>query len=97
VSIVPALGIADEGLLPLAHFLDSGGPDAIAATIEVNTEGAVYPVLYVCRGDRVEEHPLPGHPLHDFATAEHRRALASLLAEVGIAAAAEAAQAVAAG
>jgi hypothetical protein len=39
---------------------------------------------------QVSEHVLPGHPLHDFATPEHRRALASLLSEAGIAAAADA-------
>lgn len=96
VSLDSALGVADEGFLPLANFLDSGGPDAIAATIEANAEGAVYPVLYVRRDGRVEEHVLPGHPLHDFETAEHRRALASLLADLGIDAAAESAQGAAA-
>jgi thioredoxin reductase len=86
VSLDPSRGIADEGIQPLAHFLDSGGPDAIAATIEANAEGAIYPVLYSRREGHVEEHVLPGHPLNDFGTAEHRRALASLLAEAGIAA-----------
>ena len=89
LSFDPARGIADEGFLPLAQFLDSGGADAIAATIEANAEGAVYPVLYVRRDGAVAEHVLPGHPLHDFETAEHRRAMASLLAEVGIDAAAQ--------
>jgi hypothetical protein len=92
VSFDPARGVADEGFVPLANFLDSGGSDAIAATIEANAEGAVYPVLYMRRGGRVEEHVLPGHPLHDFETAEHRRAMASLLADLGIAAEAEPAQ-----
>jgi hypothetical protein len=89
LSFDPARGIADEGFLPLAQFLDSGGADAIAATIEANAEGAVYPVLYVRRTGIVTEHVLPGHPLHDFETAEHRRAMSSLLAEVGIDTAAE--------
>jgi thioredoxin reductase len=85
VSLDRDRGIADEGFLPLAHFLDSGGADALAATIEADTEGAVYPVVYIRRSGRVEERALPGHPLHDFGTDEHRRALAALLAEVGIA------------
>jgi hypothetical protein len=84
VTADPDLGLADVGFVPLAHFLDSGGPDAVAATIEANAEGAVYPVMYVRRDGRVGEHVLPGHPLHDFGTADHRRALASLLAELGI-------------
>jgi hypothetical protein len=44
-------------------------------------------VVYIRRSGRVEERALPGHPLHDFGTDEHRRALAALFAEVGIAAA----------
>ena len=80
----PNPGIADEGFVPLASFLDAGGPDAIAATIEANAEGAVYPVLYLRRDGRAEERVLPSHPMNDFATAEHRRALAAVLAEAGV-------------
>jgi thioredoxin reductase len=84
VSLDPGRGAADEGFAPLATFLDSGGPDAIAATIEANSEGSVYPVMYLRRGGRVEERILPGQPLNDFGTPEHRRAVASLLAEAGV-------------
>ena len=84
VGLDPAHGIADEGFVPLAHFLDSRGSDALAATIETNAEGAVYPVIYVRRSGRTEERTLPGHPLNDFGTDEHRRALAALLADVGV-------------
>lgn len=86
VSLDRDCGIADEGFEPLAHFLDTGGSDAIAATIEVNADGAIYPVVYVRRAGRTEEHVLPSHPLHDFTTTEHRRALASVLASMGVAA-----------
>jgi len=84
VSVDAAQGIADEGFVPLAHFLDSGGPDAIAATIEADAEGGVYPVFYVRHAGKTEERVLPGHPLHDFSSAEHRRAVASLLGELGL-------------
>ena len=87
VSLDATRVVADEGFTPLASFLDSGGPDAIAATIEANAEGAVYPVLYLRRDGRVEERVLPGHPFNDFATPEHRRALVSVLAEAGVGAA----------
>ena len=80
----PARGAVDDGFAPLACFLDSGGPDAIAATVETNLEGSLYPVMYLRRGGSVEERSLPGHPVNDFGTAEHRLALASLLAEGGI-------------
>ena len=84
VSVDAAQGIADEGFVPLAHFLDSGGPDAIVATIEADAEGGVYPVFYVRHAGKTEERVLPGHPLHDFSSAEHRRAVASLLGELGL-------------
>ena len=42
-------------------------------------------MIYVRSAGRTEERVLPGHPLHDFGTQEHRRALASLLAELGVA------------
>ena len=83
VNFDPDEGIRDAGILPLAHFLDVGGPDALAATIEANAEGAVYAVVYVRSAGRTTEHVLPPHPLHDFGTAEHGRALASLLAGLG--------------
>jgi hypothetical protein len=84
VAVDPERGIVDEGIEPLAHFLDSGGPDAIAATIEADAEGNVYPVLYTRRAGRTAEHVMPGHPLHDFGTDEHRRMLASVLADMGL-------------
>jgi thioredoxin reductase len=84
VSFDPAAGIRDDGMAPLAFFLDSGGPDAVAATIEADGEGHLYPVVYVRHGGRTEEHALPGHSLHDFGTDEHRRALAALLETVGV-------------
>jgi thioredoxin reductase len=78
-----ALVVEEDGtrdLLPLAHFVDAGGPDAVAATIEMNASGEVYPVLYRRRGSDVTEHVLPPHPLRDYrASEEHRRALESLL------------------
>lgn len=85
VSVDPDRGITSDGFMPLAHFLDSGGPDAIAATIEADAEGGVYPVFYLRRSGKTEERVLAGHPLHDFGTDDHRRAVASLLAELGVA------------
>jgi hypothetical protein len=45
----------------------------------------VYPVFYLRRSGVTEERILPGHPLLDFGTDEHRRAVASLLVELGLA------------
>ncbi len=75
----PARGIIDDGILPLQHFLDSGGKDAVAATVEENANGDLYPAMYVRRANATTEHLLPGHPLLDFRTTEHEKALASAL------------------
>jgi hypothetical protein len=75
--VVTADGTND--VVPLAHFLDAAGPDAVAATIEMNTEGDVYPVLYLRRGGDIEERPLQPHYLHRYEAEEYRRELESLL------------------
>jgi len=72
-------GIVDHGVSPLGFFLDRGGADAIAATIEENAQGSIYPCLYLRRGGEVTEHVLPPNALHDFRTAENERALAELV------------------
>jgi thioredoxin reductase len=78
VSLDPDAGVRDEGILPLTSFLDSGSGDAIAMTIE--SDGAsIYPVVYVRRGGRHEEHALEPDPLHDFEGPTYRRALGLIL------------------
>ena len=62
VEIVPEIGIRDLGVLPLAHVLDAGGPDAIAMTVEADGAGAIYPVVYLRRKGRLEEHALARPP-----------------------------------
>ncbi|MGZ3585860.1 MAG: NAD(P)-binding domain-containing protein [Candidatus Limnocylindrales bacterium] len=74
-------GWRDEGILPLAHFADAGGPDGMALAVEGDPQGVIRPALYVRRGGAVDEVLLEPHPLHDFASPEHRRALASLVRE----------------
>src|SRR5262245_36598650 len=78
VSLDPEEGVRDEGILPLTHFLDAGSGDAIAMTIE--SDGAsIYPVVYIRRGGKGEEHALDPDPLHDFEGLAHRRALGAIL------------------
>jgi len=79
VSVSADEGIRDRGILPLSHFLDSDGPDAIALTIEADGQGAIYPVVYLRRGGKVEEHALEPHPLHDYEGSVHRRHLGVIL------------------
>jgi hypothetical protein len=80
VSIDAADGIRDEGIVPLAEFVDRGGADACAVAIEYDPGGRIVPAVYVRRAGRLTEHVLPPHPLHTFDTDEHRRELAARLA-----------------
>jgi thioredoxin reductase len=74
VSFGPS-GIHDDGILPLTHFVDAPGPDAVAAAVEVDAGGKIVPVLYVRQRGRVDEHLLASHPLHAFDGNEHRAEL----------------------
>jgi hypothetical protein len=72
-------GVVDDGIVPLQSFLDSGPADAVAATLEENPEGDIYPVLYTRRAGVSAEHDLPPHPLHDFRTRENEKAVVAAL------------------
>lgn len=82
LTIDPDRGIVDEGILPLAHFVDAAGPDAIAITVETGGDGDLHPALYFRHRNRVTEHLLPSNPLHDFETEEHKTELGGILAGV---------------
>lgn len=75
-------GVRDEGTWPLAHFVDSEGPDAIAATIEANAQGENYPAFYVRRAGRVTEHLLEPDQRMRYDTADRRAALAITLRDL---------------
>lgn len=79
VSLDAATGPRNEGIQPLTHFLDGEGPDAIAMTLEADGSGAIFPVLYVKRGNQTEEHPLESDPLHDHEGPTYRRAVGQIL------------------
>ena len=74
VSFDAVRGIRDEGILPLEHFLDGGGgPDAVAAAIEMNAAAEIYPALYVRRDGELREHELDPHPVLKFDGDAYRR------------------------
>lgn len=79
VSLDAANGPRNEGIQPLSKFLDGGGPDAVAMTVEADGTGAIFPVLYVRRGDQTEEHVLEPDPLHDYEGPTYRRAVGQIL------------------
>lgn len=80
VLIVDAhIGILDEGIVPLTHFVDYSGPDGVAAGVITDEAGTHRPVFYVRSGAKVEEHILESNVILDFATEDHRAQLTSLL------------------
>jgi thioredoxin reductase len=72
-------GIRDEGIVPLEHFVDEAGPDAVAVAVEMDGKATIYPAVYVRSAGRILERHLPAHPTHAFESDEHRRELESVL------------------
>lgn len=79
ISFDPAEGPLDRGIVPLAHFVDSAGEDALAITVETDDRGDIHPAVYLRRSGKVEEHLMPSQTLNDFEGPEHKRQLQSLL------------------
>ena len=79
VTFDPGRGIVDDGIQPLAHFVDTPGPQAVAVTVETDDRNEIRPAVYCRRGPTVDEHVLEGDLMHDFETAEHRKQLEGLL------------------
>ena len=75
-------GILNDGIVPLQHFLDSRGVDAVAATLESNGQGNPYPVIYVRKDSSVAEHALAPHPLLDFTGRDYQAELRNALEPV---------------
>ena len=73
-------GPHDDGILPLEIFVDETGPDAVAVSVEMAPKGTIYPVVYTRLANRVEEHPLPTHPLHRYEDDEYVRKVSELVA-----------------
>ena len=82
LSFDAADGIRDEGIVPLAHFVDSAGTDAVAIAVETDATGDIHPAVYLRRDGRVDERLLESEPLLDFRTPANRSLLGELLAAV---------------
>jgi thioredoxin reductase len=72
-------GFVDEGVVPLAHFLDSDGRDAVAASVEVDDAGGIVPTIYFRRGGEISEHAFASHPMHEYEADTYRNELTALL------------------
>ncbi len=83
ITFDPAGGPVDDGIVPLEHFVDAAGPDAVAMTVEQGPDGEIRPCAYVRSGGDIHEHVMASDPMLDFETAEHRRHLATLLDPLG--------------
>lgn len=83
VSIDPDRGLFDEGIMPLAHFLDGGTAyDGAAITLESNGHDDLYPRLYVRRHDKFDERVLPVDPFLNFETEKHQAEIGAALSPV---------------
>lgn len=88
VSLDPGAGALDEGLVPLAAFVDGAGDgahgDAIALTLEADGTGAIYPVVYARRGATLDEHAFEPDLLLRYDTPSVRERLAAIVAAFGV-------------
>jgi thioredoxin reductase len=88
VSLDRAEGPRDEGLVPLAAFVDGAGDDgqrdALALTLEADGSGAIYPVAYARRGGTLDEHLFEPDLLLRYDTPAVRKQLAEILASFGV-------------
>jgi thioredoxin reductase len=71
VAIDPDGQVTDEGIQPLAHFVDEWPGDAVAVTLESNGKDDPYPAVYVRSNGTLKEHLLPPDPLLDFTGPEY--------------------------
>jgi hypothetical protein len=90
ISLDPSAGPRDEGIVPLAAFVDGlgddGTGDALGLTIEADGTGAIYPVIYLRRGGRVEERLIDADALLRYDTPDVRNRVEEIVAEARAAA-----------
>jgi len=78
VASVEGGGFRDEGVLPLTHFLD-GAADGVAAVVEMNAEGDIYPAVYVRAGGALTESTGDPQHVHDYTGETYTRWLTDAL------------------
>jgi len=79
LTVDPAGGFRDEGIQPLAHILDAGGADSVAATLEADGTGAIYPILFTRKGGSMAEHRIDPDPLARLDASDARRVIADAI------------------
>jgi thioredoxin reductase len=78
----PDAGLVDDGVQPLSHVLDAGGPDALALTLEADGTGAIYPVIYTRTHGAIAERMLAPDPLLRYDGAEARQVIGEVVRTV---------------
>src|SRR5207253_2622639 len=43
----PDGSLVDAGIVPLQHFVDEAGPDAVAVAVETDDTGDIHPAVYI--------------------------------------------------
>ncbi len=82
LTVDPDGGFRDEGIEPLSHILDAGGADGIAATLEADGSGAIYPILFTRKGTSTTEHRIDPDPLARLDASDARRAIGDAVRRV---------------
>ncbi len=75
----PDAGLVDDGVQPLTHVLDAGGPDSIALTLEADGTGAIYPVIFSRVRGAISERALDPNPLLRYDGPDARHAIAEVV------------------
>jgi thioredoxin reductase len=79
-SLEPEQGILDQGIVPLAQFVDEEGDAGIAIAVETDESGDIHPAVYMRRtGKPAVETLLSSQPLHDFRTPDNKARLSEIL------------------
>ncbi len=79
VASVTDAGWQDDGIWPLAAFVDSSGPDAVAVTLEPRPDASIFPIAYVRVGGAVTEHVLDPETMNEYRGSRHREQIAAIL------------------
>jgi thioredoxin reductase len=80
-TVAADVGPVDDGVQPLTHFLDAGGPTAVAVTLEADGTGAIFPVLYTRIGGEIRERALVADPLLRYDGPDARREILAIVRE----------------
>ena len=80
-TVDPGAGLVDDGVQPLTHFLDDGGSNAVAVTLEADGTGAIFPVLYTRIAGDIRERAMVADPLLRYDGPDARREILAIIRE----------------